>query len=50
MFKKLLPLFFLMSLIGYGLFSNYKKKVERFPQIFNEPKTQIYDKNSFYTK
>ena len=48
MFKKLIPLIFLMCLIGFGIFSSYKKKVERFPHIFNEPKTQTYEKNSFY--
>ena len=47
MLKKLMPLILLICLIGFGIISNYKKKVEKLPQIFNEPKTQTYEKKSF---
>jgi hypothetical protein len=40
--KKFLPLVILICLIFYGIFSSYKKKLERNPEIINNLNKKLF--------
>ena len=47
--KKFVPLIILLCLIFYGIFSSYKKKMQRNPDLINQLKLKTFFYNSTYS-